>query len=265
VTAPADLSLRRARRDRDPRSGGALPAGPTAQAAAAQPGGDGQERPWVGWLRDRARRWSRPEVVAGALIAAGWAATGGFAVGGGWTVSGSLPVAVAAAVGIVVMHLAAVESGNHTLAWMTTGLVGAAALVTLASLDRDTGPLVYAAAATTTLAHSDLIRVGYARRRRADVDPGIYRQAAAGVVLAGVAGAAAILVAQVMSSGTDRNWLWMPATVGALVLAAAALAVLPVRSAPPSRRERWRPGDRLPPPPPDDGAHGWTQEEGPVV
>ncbi len=199
-----------------------------------------------GW-RTRLGRLETPEVLLGALITAGWAAAAAVALTG----AGRTAITVGAAVGAVAvalwLHLAAVDSGHHSLSWMSTGVT--VLCVVLALARRDAGALPFAAGGVLALAHNELIRLSYTRRRDAVVDGGVPRGALVGLLASSSLALAGIGLAQAVSGGTGRSWLWMPATVGVLVLAAMVLTVAPVRRAPTPSRDRWRPGDRIPPPP----------------
>lgn len=202
--------------------------------------------PVSGW-RTRLGRLDTPEVLLGALITAGWAAGAAVAVtGAGLTVLtvGSAAAAVAVALWL---HLAAVDTGHHSLSWMSTGVT--VLCVVLALARRDAGALAFAAGGVLALTHNELVRLSYTRRREAVVDRGVPRGAVVGLVASSTLALAGTGLAQAVSGGTGRSWLWMPATVGVLVLATMVLTVAPVRRAPAPSRDRWRPGDRIPPPP----------------
>jgi hypothetical protein len=198
--------------------------------------------------RARAERLARPEVVVGAVIVAAWA---GLAV---MATVASIPLAVAAALAMVWLHLASVETGNYTLSWVTTGLVVMLIVTGLSNLgDHRPSPLVYTAASCTALAHNELVRLSYARRRRGQVARSAHLGAGLGIGLASVVALVGIGLAQALSRGVERSWWWMPAAVGVLVAVAVVMTVAPARRAPAAIRVRWRPGDRLPPPtPPSD-------------
>lgn len=193
----------------------------------------------------RLGRLDRPEIVVGGLITGGWAAAAALGLLGlAPAALGGAAVAVAVAAWL---HLAAVDSGHHSLAWMSTGLTVLCIVLTLAR--QEAGPLVFAAAGVSALIHGELIRLSYTRRRRAVVDRGVVRGAAAGVTAAAALALAGVWLAVTVSGGTGRSWVWMPATVAVLVAATMVLTVAPVRRAPAPSRDRWRPGDRIPPPP----------------
>ncbi|MGB5756619.1 MAG: hypothetical protein WBM50_06865, partial [Acidimicrobiales bacterium] len=63
-----------------------------------------------------------------------------------------------------------------------------------------------------------------------------------------------VALAEVASGGGQRSWLWMPGAVVLLLVIGFALAIGPTRRATEASRQRWQPGDRIPPQPlaPDD-------------
>lgn len=187
-----------------------------------------------------ARLLGDPESMVAALIMTVWAAIAGLSLG-------TAGVVVAVFIGLA-LHAAAVESGNHVTLWLSTAglliLVVVAAAITLGGLH----PIVLAGAGATVLAHNELVRLNYTRRRYAKVDPAVFESS-----IAGLAGAAALAIVGVALAngfaGTDdRTWLWMPIATGALLAIAFALSTLPTWRADEASRERWLPGQRIPPP-----------------
>ncbi|MDH4363616.1 MAG: hypothetical protein OEY41_07785 [Acidimicrobiia bacterium] len=201
----------------------------------------------TGRWRTRLGRLETPEVLLGALITAGWAAGAAVALTGVGLTATTVGAAAGAVTAALWLHLAAADTGHHSLSWMSTGVT--VLCVVLALARRDAGALLFAVGGVTALAHNELIRLSYTRRREAVVDRGVPRGAVIGLVAASALAVAGTGLAQAVSGGTGRSWLWMPATVGVLVLATMVLTVAPVRRAPVPSRSRWRPGDRIPPPP----------------
>lgn len=192
--------------------------------------------------RTRLRWFAAPEVVISSLIVVFWAllATVG---------RGSAPVLLAAVAISLWVHLAAVESGNHSLTWVATGLV---LLLTIAAATTFFGglePISYTLAALVALAHNELVRLNLARRRSAVIDEDVYVASAISLAMVGLVSGVGIGVAQFLTQSADRSWLWMAATAGVLTVAAVLLTTLPGRKGPPGLRDRWRPGDRIPPQP----------------
>ena len=97
--------------------------------------------------------------MVAALIITVWAALAGMVLG-----TGGVVVAVIVA---WVLHGAAVETGNHVSLWLSTAglliLVVVASAVTLDGLH----PVLLAGAGATVLAHNELVRLNYTRRRHA--------------------------------------------------------------------------------------------------
>lgn len=196
-------------------------------------------------LVDRIVRHARllgdPESMAAALIMTVWAALAGLA-------AGTLGVLLALLVAWF-LHGAAVETGSHVSLWLATAglliLVVVASAVTLDGLH----PVLLAGAGATVLAHNELIRLNYTRRRLADVDPEVFRSSSVAITVAGVLAVVGVAAANGLSSGDERSWLWMPVATGALMLIGLGLSLLPTWRAPEASRQRWLPGERIPPPP----------------
>ncbi len=187
------------------------------------------------------------DVALGAILMIFWAATAGLSTGS-WPGVGLL------AVFSVGLHLAAVDSGRHLLAWAATGwilaLIGVAGVRTIGDLS----PVAYTVAGSSALGYNELVRLSYARRRRATVDAAIYVQAALAIAIVATVAVITIALAQPVAAGGDRTWLWMPAAVGSILIVVAALLVVPTVRAPEAERSRWNPGERLPPQPASDDA-----------
>lgn len=190
-----------------------------------------------------ARLLGDPESMAGAVIMTVWAVLAGQAAG---TVGVLVAVIVA-----WFLHGAAVETGSHVSLWLATAglliLVVVAAAVTLEGLH----PVLLAGAGATVLAHNELIRLNYTRRRLADVDPEVFQSSSIAITLAGVLAVVGIAVANGLATGDERSWLWMPVATGALMVIGLGLSLLPTWRAPEASRQRWLPGERIPPPPQD--------------
>ena len=150
---------------------------------------------------------------------------------------------------IWILHVLAVESGSHVVLWLTTSALLILIVIGSEATFDGLSPVLLAAAGASALAYHELIRLNYTRRRNAVVDPSVFQ--ASGLALAATAGVAIIgvAIAQVFANGGDRTWLWMPAAVGALMVVAFALAIGPVTKATAASKQRWNPGDRIPPQP----------------
>ncbi len=191
-----------------------------------------------------ARLLGDPESMGAAVIMTIWAVLAGQA-------AGTLGVVLAVAVAWF-LHAAAVETGSHVSLWLSTAglliLVVVAAAVTLQGLH----PVLLAGAGATVLAHNELVRLNYTRRRRAEVDPEVFRSSSIAITLAGVLAVIGIAVANGLATGDERTWLWMPIATGAIMVVGLGLSLLPTWRAPEASRQRWLPGERIPPPPPQD-------------
>jgi hypothetical protein len=187
-------------------------------------------------------RFAAAEVLAGALIVTTWSVLAGVGVGP------LLVVAILMAAGLW-LHLASVETGNHTLLWMTSAWLLVLMIVAAESTLGGLSPLSYSIASFTVFGHNELVRLNYARRRGAEIDEEVYVASAIGVGTAGLVAVIGIGVAQPLAEGGDRSWLWMPAAAVVLIGVGSLLTLLPARRAPRASRQRWRPGDRIPPQP----------------
>jgi hypothetical protein len=107
-----------------------------------------------------------------------------------------------------------------------------------------------------------MIRLNYTRRRRADVDPSVFQSSAIVITVAGVLAVVGVAVANSLAGDDGRTWLWMPVATGALLVIGIGLSLLPAWRAPEASRQRWLPGERIPPPPPSVGGSDDTQTVG---
>ena len=206
----------------------------------------------MAWLRGLGRRLSDWFVRHGRLLTDPESMVGWFIVTL-WCVLAGLEGGVAAMVILLAVgwfvHAAAVESGSHVLLWLATAmlliLVVVASQLTFGGLS----PVLLAGAGASALLHNELVRLNYTRRRNALVHEAVYH--ASGLALAGAAtvGIVGVAIIQILATGGQRTWLWMPATAGLLLLIGFALALGPLRKATESSKERWMPGKRIPPQP----------------
>ena len=192
--------------------------------------------------QERMQRFATVEVIAGVLVMSTWAALATVGLG-------SLIIVVVVVAISVWLHLAAVETGGHSMMWLATGLVLGFIVMTSGAVFGGLEPVSYTVAAMTALIHNELIRLSHARRRQANIDEQIYVNAAVGIGLVAVAAVVGIGLAQPLTRSTGRSWLWMPAASAVLIAVVAALMLVPGRKTKASSRQRWRPGDRIPPQP----------------
>lgn len=192
-------------------------------------------------------RWARRlvwyqavEVVFGSLIVLVWAVLLGLKLG--WI------GAVVLSIICLYLHFAAVESGQHLVLWLTTILLlVVAGGATSALLDQTT--VSYVVASVTVLIHNELVRLNFARRRRAIVDDAVFVGSATALGLVALVSVLGIGLAEWFAGTGQRSWLWMPVAAAAVGTVAVLLTALPARRHPMPSRQRWRPGDRIPPPP----------------
>lgn len=201
-----------------------------------------------GWRR-RARVLAAPEAVLGCVIAGGWALLASAPL---------LPPSVVAVLAVltVALHLTTVDSGSFSLLWITTGWVLLLIIVSTRSILGGADPLLFTAAGITAVGHNEAIRLGFARRRNALVDRSIFVSSAIGVGLAGLLAIIGVGLSEPLADSVGRSWLWMPLAVGIVVVVALAFVIVPTVGAPTAHKDRWQPGERIPPRrerPVDDG------------
>ena len=204
---------------------------------------------WLQDLGDRfaaywQRRWVRlsdPESMIGLFIMTLWTTLAGF--GGGWPV-----VLVLVVIGFAI-HAVAVESGNHGMLWFATASLLIFIVIASETLAGGMGSIPLAVAGATALGHNELVRFNYARRRDARIDEDLYLTSTIGVTAAGAIGLLGVVLIELPGSGGDRSWLWVPAAAVGLLAIGFGLTLIPTLGAEPSSKERWEPGERIPPQP----------------
>ncbi len=201
------------------------------------------ERAWrrfVGGVVRHVRMLVDPESMLAALIVTIWAALAGMSLG---------TIGVVSAVIIAwFLHGAAVETGNHVSLWLSTAALLILVVVASATTLGGPHPVILAAAGASVLAHNELVRLNYTRRRYARVESTIFESSAVSLVLAAVLAMFGAGIVDVLVGSGNRTWLWMPIATGALLAVALGLSTLPTRRASEASRQRWLPGERLPPP-----------------
>lgn len=146
----------------------------------------------------------------------------------------------------IALHVAAAESGNQLLLWTATMTLALAVLVAanvVGGLDR---PLALTVGMLAALGYNELLRLHHARRRRAEIGSEVYQGAGIGFALLAAASIAGLFLIRAIE-GREGSWLWMLGAVGALLVTALLLTVVPGRFTPKGTGDRWQPGDRLPP------------------
>lgn len=229
-----------------PPPGDPLPPGnpPPNPAPATAPVGDRILR--------RLRHLVDPESMVGAVIVTVWSVLAANP-GGPWV------VLIVTGVGLAI-HAATVDSGNHVALWFTSAYLFLVTLVALAFLVDRPRPVLLAVAASTVLAHNELVRVNAVRRRHAVLDPDVFSTSAitlglaAGLGIIGTALAEAFTTTGATGTSADgRSWLWVPVATGVLVVVALVVALAPTRRPTDPSNRRWTPGQRIPPAPRSDG------------
>lgn len=207
---------------------------------------------FLNWLADLSNRMGDylarhfdllrdPESMIGLFIVTLWSVFAG--AFGGW-------VAILIILFIAwVLHFLAVESGNHVVLWLTTVALLVLIVISSAATFNGLSPILLAAAGSTALVHNELVRINYTRRRNAVVHPEVFHASGIGLAAAAGIAVAGVTVSAIASDGSERSWLWMPAAVGVLMLVGFGLAIGPARRASQASKERWQPGDRIPPQP----------------
>ncbi len=195
----------------------------------------------TGWFITRVERLTDPESMMAAFIVTVWSVLAGMQ--GGWLV-----ILIVLAV-TWTLHALAVESGNHVVLWLTTSALLIVIVIASQAVFGGLPPVLLAAAGATALAHNELVRINYTRRRNAVVHEEVFHASGLGLAGAALIGVAGIAVTTIASSSGERSWLWMPAAVGVLMLLGYGLAIAPARKASKASKERWQPGERIPPQP----------------
>jgi hypothetical protein len=193
------------------------------------------------WVGNFVTHHTTTEWLIGLAIVLVWAVVAFASVG---------PMAALTAVAIaMVLHYLAMETGGHVWLWLATAVMLLFVIVAYSTTLHPIGPLSLALGGAMALAYSETIRLNYARRRKAVVDPGVFLGSAIAVAVATLVGIAGVAISLVLSAEAGRSWMWMPIAGLALMTAAYAVALVPTRQAPASSRQRWEPGTRIPPQP----------------
>ncbi len=149
----------------------------------------------------------------------------------------------------VALTLITIDTGSHSMLMFSAAfLVMVLALaVNLLGID---GPLPWTVVGLIVLAFADAMRLAFAGRRNAEVEPAVigsvlvgFAMVAAGSLLTGG------LVVVLSDSATNASWLLVPLALVMAVVGAVGLAVGMGRSPGVHDKRRWRPGERLLAPP----------------
>ncbi len=200
----------------------------------------------TGFVWRRARRMGNAESMIGAFIVTVWTVLAG--MWGGWMVILVLLLVT------LTLHTVAVESGNHVVLWLTTSALLILIVIASQTVFGGLAPVILAAAGSTALAHNELVRINYTRRRKATVHDAVFQSSGLALAGASLIGIVGVALAEVAAGGGQRSWLWMAGAVLLLLAIGFGLAIGPTRRATAAGSRRWQPGDRIPPQPlaPDD-------------
>ena len=195
----------------------------------------------IEFLLHHVDRLKDPESMIGLFIATLWAVFAG--AWGGWV------AILIFAVIIWTLHVLSVESGSHVVLWLTTSAMLILIIIGSEATFGGLSPVLLAAGGATALAHNELVRLNYTRRRNAVVDESVFLASALGLGAAAGIGVVGVALAQAFADGQDRPWFWMPGAVGALMVVGFGLAIGPLRRGNEASKQRWQPGERIPPQP----------------
>ncbi|MEM7342012.1 MAG: hypothetical protein AAF467_25440 [Actinomycetota bacterium] len=147
-------------------------------------------------------------------------------------------------------HVAAIEAGRADVLWVSTIVVATLGLLTLLIYQAEARPVSLAMVAVVALAYNEAVRLSFGRRRNGVVTDAVLQRSAIGIGAIALGSIVAVQAAAALSGEVeDRPWLWMPIAAAALTFAILALLWIPSVGRRPNDRQRWRPGERLPPPP----------------
>lgn len=196
---------------------------------------------FAAWVLRRVDRLKDPESMIAAFIMTVWTVLAG--MWGGW------PVILIFLLFTWTLHAMAIESGNHVVLWLTTSALLIMIVIASQTVFGGLPPILLAAAGATALAHNELVRVNYTRRRDAVVHDAVFQASAMALAGAAAVGIVGVALAEIGADGGERSWLWMPVAVAVLLLIGFGLSIGPARRASEANTERWEPGDRIPPQP----------------
>ncbi len=205
------------------------------------PGKPSRFSDFVNWWRLRAVRLADPETIVSTIVVAVLGLLAG--IGGG--IVGMLIVLVV----VLAIHMVTVESGHYLMLWLATSMLLLLILLAFATIFPTVPAVLWAVGGAIALAYNELVRINFARRRQAIIDQSVFSSSTIGVGAATLIGMIATGVAQVLGSGSDRNWLWIVLAFFVVSLIGLAIAIVPVRNATAKDKERFQPGERIPPQP----------------
>jgi len=190
--------------------------------------------------RRRLRALATPETGLALLIALVWALLASLQL---------LPIPLVVFIVVLTagIHLVTVDAGNFSLLWIATGWIVLLIVVSTRSALDDPDPLLFTVAGFTALTYNELIRLAFARRRAAKVDRSVFASSTVGLALVGLVSIVGIGLSAPLVETTGRSWLWMPLAIAVITAIGLAFVIAPTIRAPAAHKDRWQPGDRIPP------------------
>lgn len=159
---------------------------------------------------------------------------------------GSHPAATAMVVLIgVALVMITIDTGGHSMLIFAGAflLMAMALAIGRTSLD---GPVPWVIAGVVVIAFSDAVRVSFAQRRAAVIEPTVVRGVLVGLAIVAVGSVGAGFAIDALGTiGSNANWLLVPLALLLTVAGAVVLVVAAGRSPGEFDKRRWRPGERL--------------------
>lgn len=144
-----------------------------------------------------------------------------------------------------------IDTGGHSMAMFSGAFLLMALALAIGRLSLD-GAVPWAAAGVVLLGFGDAVRLSFAQRRLGVVDAEVHRGVVVGLIAVAVAsGFTAFVVAGLSDANSNVNWLLVPLALALAVVGVVGLAVAVSRSPGQFDKRRWKPGERLMPPPRD--------------
>ena len=189
----------------------------------------------------RRELYRQPEIIAAYGLMMLWS----FAM-----LVGGAPILAVVLLGLlgVVLVVLVVMSGSHAMVMMAAGYLSLLILIGIASTDA--GNTALAASMSTVLLLMDLLRLNFARRRSAKVDPRLFATTLIFTVLVAVAATLSVAIASIPGRSDDElSWLFVPIASIVLLVVAGLFVFLLARKSGTHDKRRWRPGERMLPQP----------------
>lgn len=155
-------------------------------------------------------------------------------------------MAIIAAFGSALIILA-VMSGSHVMVNMTLGYLILVELVVLGDLGAGAG--VLALGMSIPLIMADLLRLNFARRRSASVDPRVFVGTLGFTFIVAIVSTLSIVIGASVAGEGERTWVWVPVMTVPILLLVSAAAIAIARKPGSYDKRRYRPGERMLPQP----------------